>query len=337
MASFSTKNIVVTGGAGFLGSFLCEKLLAEGSNVICVDSFVTSSETNIDHLLKQQNFEFLRADVNEPLHLDEYPELIRFKIPVHGIQEVYHLACPTSVRRFDHLKMQTLLANSVGMRNVLDVAVQYKARFFLASTSVVYGARPSDGHAFHENELGVFDHMSPRAVYDEGKRWAETAVATYRDVYNLDVRIGRIFRTYGPRMPLDDGQMIPDFVINALDGNDLMIYGDREFRTSLLFVTDAVSGILALMRSPMDPGPTNIGSDHDVRLVDVAEKIIAMTESTSKVAFGESLLFMSELGLPDLAKAKEELGWLALVTLDQGLKKMIEYTIAHRGLIKPLG
>ena len=158
---------------------------------------------------------------------------------------------------------------------------------------------------------------------------------TYKDIYNLDTRIGRVFRTYGPRMPLFDGQMISDFILQAIDGNDLVIYGDENFKTSLIYVTDVVDGIIKLMRFPQDPGPVNIGSDYDVNIVDVARQIITMTNSSSKIAFEPPLLFISELGLPDLTKAKETLGWLPLMSLEQGLKRSIEYTVAHRGLIRP--
>jgi len=329
---FDKKNVLVTGGAGFIGSFLCERLLKD-NKVICVDNFITSSERNIDHLLQNPDFEFIRADVNEPLNLESYSELERFKIKFQGVQEIYHLACPTSAKKFDQFKHQTLLSNSVGMRYVLDLAVKYKAKVFHASTSVVYGPRPADDHLFKENEFGAFDHMSPRACYDEGKRWAESMCATYKDVFGLDVRIARIFRTYGPRMPLFDGQMIPDFVTDALDGKDVIIFGDDKFRTSLIFVSDVVDGIVKLMKMPTDPGPVNLGSDYDVKLVDVATKVIKLVNSNSKVVFQPPIMFMTPLGLPDLTLAKDQLGWIPFVSLEQGLKKTIEYTSAHKGLI----
>ncbi len=331
---FEKKNVLVTGGAGFIGSFLCERLLKD-CKVICVDNFITSSENNIDHLLQNPNFEFIRHDINEPLDLEKFPELERFKVKFQGLQEIYHLACPTSAKKFDQYKHQTLLANSVGMRLVLDMAVKYKARFFHASTSVVYGPRPADGHLFKEEEFGAFNHMSPRACYDEGKRWAETMVSTYRDVFKIDARIARIFRTYGPRMRLYDGEMVPDFVTDALDNKDLVIYGDESFRTSLIYVTDVVDGIAKLMSLAKDPGTINLGSDYDVKLVDVAKKIASMANSQSKVVFEPAILFMTSLGLPDLTRAKEKLNWIPLVSLEQGLKKSIEYTTAHKGLLRP--
>lgn len=326
------KNILVTGGAGFIGSFLCEKLLAD-ARVICLDNFVTSQEGNIDHLLKNSDFEFIRHDINAPFDLESFPELARFNLKFDGLQEIYHLAVPTSPKRFDQYRMQTLFANSIGMKNILDLAVRYKAKFLQASTSVVYGPRPTNGVQFEEDDVGAVDTLAPRACYDEGKRFAETCAITYQQVYGLDVKIARIFRTYGPRMPLFDGQMVPDFITNALDGKDLVIYGDETFRTSLAYVTDIVDGMIKLMAAPADIGPVNLGSDLDVPLVEVAQRIIEMTGSSSKITFQPPLLFMTPLGLPDLTKAKDRLGWLPLVGLDDGLKKAIDYTIAHKGLL----
>lgn len=332
---FDKKNILVTGGAGFIGSFLCERLLKEGHRVICVDNFVTSTLGNIEQLLKLPDFEFVKADITEKLDLEALPELERFKVRFQGIQEIYHLACPTSVKNFDQHRIDTLRANSLGMLNALELAVKHKAKFFLASTSVVYGPRPADNHLFKEGEFGAFDHLAPRACYDEGRRWSETMAYTYAQVHGLDVRVARIFRTYGPRMPLDDGHMIPDFIMNSLDGKDLVIYGDEGFRTSLIFVADVVDGIVRLMSQPQNPGIVNLGSDYDIKLIDVAARIIELTGSSSKVVHEAPLLFMSQLGLPDITKAKDELGWLALVSLEQGLKKTIEYTVAHKYELTP--
>ena len=327
---------VVTGGAGFIGSHLCERLLADGQQVICIDNFITSDVSNIEALLKNPDFEFLKIDINEPIDLEAFPELARFKLNVRGVQEIYHLACPTSAKNFDNLRIQTLLANAVGMRNVLDLAVKYKSRFLQASTSVVYGPRKADGSRFKETDLGIANHASPRACYDEGKKFAETACFTYASVFGLDVRVARVFRTYGPHQRINDGEMIPDFVVDALEGRDLVIYGDENFSTALLYVTDLVDGLTRLMRAAKNPGPVNFGGDEDLRLADVARSVIAMTNSASKLVFEAPLLFMTALGLPDTRKAVDELGWIPLVRLEDGLKRTIEYTLVTKGLAKNL-
>jgi UDP-glucuronate decarboxylase len=200
-------------------------------------------------------------------------------------------------------------------------------------SSVIYGPRPPDGRPFVETEQGTADTTSPRACYDEGKRFAETMCATYNQVHNLEVKIARIFRAYGPRLPLFDGHMVPDFILNALDNKPLQIYGDETFRTSLCFVDDAVDGLIKLMKAPADIGPVNIGSDLDLPLVDVAQRVLEMTGSKSTIQFLPPLLFMTQLGLPNISKAKEKLGWLPLVSLDDGLKRTIDYTMANKSLL----
>lgn len=326
------KNVLVTGGAGFIGSFLCERLLREGCRVLCIDNLVTSTQENIAHLLKEEDFEFLRHDVNEPIDLEDLPELKLFNLRLNGFHDIYHLACPRTGRRFDELRLQTMLTSSVGLHNVLEIAGKYDSRFFLASSSAVYG-RPTNGHRkFKEGEYGTFDRRATPSTYDEGKRWAETMGDAYRRVRDIDVRVGRIFRTFGPRMRLDDGHLVPDLIERALVGDDVLVYGGPEIFTTLAYVTDVVDGIVKLMRMPKDPGPVNIGSDYDIKIVDVAKRIIELTGSTSKIVYEPSLMFMTQLGLPDLTRAKEQLGWIPLVPLDQGLKKSIEYTVAHKGL-----
>jgi UDP-glucuronate decarboxylase len=323
------KNVLVTGGAGFIGSFLCEELV-KTSNVICIDNFISGSQENIDALLRLPNFIFLRHDLREPIDLAGQPELEPFNIKFQGIQEIYHLAAPTSPKQFEQYRIETLEAHSLVMKHVLDMAKEHSAKLVHASSSVVYGPRPESGEAFTEAYTGIVDFLSPRAAYDEGKRFAETAVTTYRDVHGIDAKIARIFRTYGPRMRLLDGQMIPDFITNALDNADLVIYGDETFSTSLVYVTDVVDALMKVMDAPADIGPINIGSDHDLKLTDVAGKIIEQTGSSSRVRFADALLFMTALGLPDLRKAKDQLGWVPIVTLDQGLEKTIEYTKAQK-------
>ncbi len=329
---FEKKNVVVTGGAGFIGSHLCELLLKD-SHVICVDNFIGSSERNIDLLVRNPDFEFIRHDMVEPLNLESYKELERFRIKFQGIQEIYDLACPTSAKNFDKIKIETAAANSVGVKNTLDLAVKYGAKVVHLSSSVVYGPRAPKKFLFAETDIGAFDHLSPRGCYDEGKRFAETMVMTYREMQGLDAKIARVFRTYGPRERLFDGEMVPDFVVDALDGNDLVIYGDASFATSLTYVSDIVEGLAKLMAAPADTGVVNLGSDFEIKLTDVAKQIIALTGSSSKIRFEAPLLFMTPLGLPDLTKAKDKLGWIPLIRLEDGLMRAIEYTRANKALI----
>ena len=330
--TFEKKNVLVTGGAGFIGSFVCEALLRDGHRVICVDNFATSDVKNIDSLLQNPNFRFIRLDVNQPFDLEQHTELAEYKLPFQGIQEIYHLACPTSIKNFDQFKIQTLLSNSIGNYYVLELAKKYRSKILLASSSVVYGARADRKTSVLETDQGVMDHLSPRACYDEGKRFAETMFETYRQVHDLDVRIVRIFRTYGPRMPLFDGQLIPDFILNALDGKDVVLNGGMNFHSALCYVTDVVDGMQRVMKAATNPGPVNLGSDVDLVLSEVAEKVIQMTDSTSKMVEGESFAFLSELALPNINRAKE-LGWFPLVRLEDGLRRTIEYLKANKYLL----
>src|SRR3990167_9311789 len=253
MLAQKPKTILVTGGAGFIGAHLCERLVKDGHRVICVDNFSTSHLRNIEALLQIPTFQFLRLDVTQPFNLESYPELVSFKIAFEGIHEIYHLACPTAIKAFDKFRTQTLFANSLGNYQVLEIARKYKSKILLTSSSVVYGARQDEHPLFTEDVRGVVDHLTPRACYDEGKRFAETMFETYRQVHSLDIRIARIFRTYGPRMPLFDGHLIPDFILNAMDGKDLVLYGGKQFRTSLVYVSDVIDGLLRLMEAVKDP------------------------------------------------------------------------------------
>jgi UDP-glucuronate decarboxylase len=332
MESGEKKNVLVTGGAGFLGSFLCEQLLKDGNRVICIDNFSTGHVRNIEPYLRNPDFQFLRLDINEPIDLESFPELEAFKIPFIGVQDIYHLAVPTTIKKFEEFRAQTLLANSVGTRNILDVAVKYKSKILLASSSVVYGPRTEELF-FSEEHKGVVDQLSPRACYDEGKRFSETMFSTYADVYGLDTRIARIFRSYGPRMALFDGQQISDMILAALNNEKLIISGHEDFSTSLLYVTDVIDGMMRVMKSAKGIGPVNIGSDGDLKMSEIANKIIELTSSSSTVEFGESLLFFSQLGLPNISKAKEHLGWLPVMRLEGGLQKTIDYIRANKILL----
>jgi len=329
---FDRKNVVVTGGAGFIGSHLCERLLKD-SRVICVDNFITSSLSNIEHLLQEPNFEFINHDIIQPLDLENLPELERFKIRFQGIQEIYHLACPISKRHFDDFKIATVLTNSVGIKNVLDLAVKYRSKMLYASSSVLYGPRQPEKQYYSETDECHINHLTSRGAYDEGKRFSEAIMQTYADVYGLDVKIARIFRTFGPRMKIFDGNLIPDMILNALDNRDIVITGSEETRTSLAYVTDIVDGMVRLMSTPVDITLLNLGSDQELRLVSVAQKILEMTGSRSQVRFDLPFSHYVEAGMPDVTRARDILGWIPLVRLDDGLQKMIDFSKSHRNLV----
>lgn len=326
---FEKKNILVTGGAGFIGSHLCERLLKEG-NVICLDDFSNSNPQNISHLLQYPDFEFINWDINNPLNLEDFEELNKFKIKFQGIQEIYHLACPTSPKEFEKLRIHSLNANSVSMINTLDLAVKYRAKYVFAGSSVVYGNASDEKNIFKEEDLGLVDQLSPRACYDEGKRFAETCVNTYSNFYGLDAKIARIFTTYGPKMHLFQGLLIPDFIINALDNKDVVIFGDEKLSTSLCFVSDIVSGLCDLMSADPSVKVINLGSEDIYNIVDIAKMIIKKTNSSSKIVFEDPLLFLTRKGAPDLFYVKKVLGWMPLVRLSDGLEKTIEYVSANK-------
>lgn len=327
---FEKKNVLVTGGAGFIGSHLCERLLRE-AKVICIDDFSNSDLRNIEHLLQYPDFEFIKFDVNQPLDLDMFPELDKFRVKFQGIQEIYHLACPTSPKNFENLKIHSLWANSRALLSTLDLAVKYKAKYVFGSSSVVYGDATDEHNIFAEiDEASKLNHLSPRGCYDEGKRFAETCVETYAQVYKIDAKIARIFTTYGPRMKLRDGLLVPDFILHAIEGKDLVIYGDGQMEQSLCFVTDTVDGLVRLMKASTDLRVVNIGSEEPIKMIEVAEKIISMTRSSSRIVFEAPLVFLTRKGKPDLRRAKEELGWLPLVRLEDGLQRTIDYTVANK-------
>lgn len=316
-----------------MGSHLCDELV-KNSKVICIDNFISGEEANIDHLLQNPDFEFIKHDINEPMNLESLKELDKFKVKFQGIQEIYHLACPTSPKDFESTRIDTVNTNSLGTKNILDLAVKYKSKFLLASSSVVYGPRdPLNGYV-KEKQLGAVDQLSPRACYDEGKRFAETLVYTYGQVYNLDTKIARIFRTYGPRMKLNTGQMLPDFVYNALENKDLVIYGDESFSSSFCHVSDMVQGLMKLMKSG-ESGPINFGSDQDIKIIDIAKQIIELTGSKSKIVFEDPLLFMTPLYLPDIKLARDRLSWFPVVLMEEGVKGAIDYFRAHKYTLRP--
>lgn len=326
------KNVLVTGGAGFIGSFLCEALLREGHRVICVDDISTGNLLNIDALLRNPDFQFLKISVNDPLQLESFAELDPFKVKFVGVQEIYHLAMPTSVKNYEKFRMHAVLSNSIGMKNILDVAVKYKAKFLLASSATVYGSH-GEGGTVKEDVLGVLDHLNPRGCFNEGKRFAETMTATYADVQGIDAKIARVFRTYGPRMPLFHGHQIPDFVLNVLDGEPVIISGDEKSATSLTYVTDVVDGLMRLMKAEKGIGPVNIGNDAEVGIADIAKKIMELTGTSVNIVYEEQPAHMIPLALPALQKAREKLGWIPLVRLEDGLRKTIDYIRANKLLL----
>ena len=330
-AIFDKKNILVTGGAGFIGSHLCDELV-KNAKVICVDDFSTGDERNIDHLLANPNFEFIRHDINEQLDLETLPDLEKFRIRFQGIQEIYHLACPTSPKDFEENKLNTLLANSYGIKNILDLAVKHKAKFLQASSSVVYGPKREDNQKIHESDPGIVDPISERSCYDEGKRFSEAMSVNYQEIYGIEVKIARIFRTYGPRMKLNEGHMLPDFITQALKNEDLIIYGDEQFTSSLCFVSDIVDGLIKFMDAEIK-GVINFGSDIELALAEVAKMIIKDLDSQSKITYSDKILFMTPLCLPNIEKARNELGWIPVVTLSKGIERTIDDLRASTGLL----
>ncbi|MDD3711252.1 MAG: NAD-dependent epimerase/dehydratase family protein [Patescibacteria group bacterium] len=320
---FDKKNILVVGGAGFIGSNLCDELIKE-NKVICVDDFSSSNPKNIDHLLSDPNFVLINHDMSQPLDLESLEELDKFKIPFQGIQEIYNLACPMSAKDFMKNRERVLLANSYVIKNVLDLALKYQAKFLHFSSSVVYGLRENSSinSKIDEKYLGQVDISNDRACYDEGKRFAEVFVNTYRQMFQLDTKIIRVFRVYGPRMTLGDDQMLSDFIFNALNNEDIVIFGDKDFSSSLCYVDDVIDAAIRVIRSELS-GPFNVGSEEDVKLYDVAQKIIKLTESQSKIVFEDNKLFMTQLNIPDTYKIRNELAWMPVVTLENGLKKTI--------------
>lgn len=327
---FDKKNILVVGGAGFIGSNLCDEIIKD-NKIICIDNFSSSSPKNIDHLLSDPNFVLINHDMSQPIDLESLEELVKFKIPFQGIQEIYNLACPMSSKNFVNNKEKILLANSYVVKNVLDITSKYKAKLLHFSSSVVYGARAEENKITKVNEdnLGQIDINSERACYDEGKRFAEVFINTYSKMFNLDTKIIRVFRVYGPRMTLGDEQMLSDFVSNALNNEDIIIYGDKNFSSSLCYVDDVIDAAIKVIASDVK-GPFNVGSEEDIKLYDVAQKIIKLTDSKSKIVFDDSKIFMTQLNIPDTYKIRNELGWMPVVTLENGLKKTILDLQANR-------
>lgn len=319
---FERKNVLVTGGAGFIGSHLCDELI-KTAKVICIDNFLTGSEENINHLLKHPDFEFIQHDLSKPIDLERLPELKPFQIAFQGIQEIYHCACPTSPKDYNRFPIETLLANADATRLALELAVKYEAKLVHASSSSIYG-EPLQRSSYPESYWGFVDPVGPRSCYNEGKRFAESLAVNFRTKFSIDAKIARIFNTYGPRMKLTDGRMIPDFVNNAMQGKDVVVYGDANDTSTYCYISDMVEGLIRLMKSST-AGPINLGNPEVYRIEDVARKVIELVGSSSKVVFEKPLPYTARQGVPDIALAKEKLGWFPVVPLEEGLKRTIDF------------
>lgn len=319
---FKKKNVLIAGGAGFIGSHICDELIKD-AKVICVDNFSTGNIENISHLLQYPDFKFIKHDITKPLDLNKFPELGPFKVKFQGIQEIYNAACPTSPKDYNAYPVETLLANSLGVKNLLDVAVEHQAILLHLSTSSVYG-EPNEGEAFPEEYWGFIDPIGPRSCYNEGKRFAESLVVNYRNTYDIDAKIARVFNTYGPRMKLTDGRMIPDFINQALDNQTITVHGVPDAESTFLYISDLVEGLMKFAKSS-ENGPLNFGNPEVHRVVDVGQKIIEMTNATSKTEFAEPLPYTVRQAIPDISKAKERLSWFPVIDLEGGLSRTIDY------------
>ena len=331
-AIFDKKNILIIGGAGFVGSHLCDELV-QVDKVICIDNFLTGSEENISHLLENPNFKFINHDIVNLIDLEKQSELRNFKVEFQGVQEIYYLASPASPKAYTKLPIESLLDNSVGLRNALDLAVKYKAQFFYASSSTVYGDT-SDKKIVKEDYFGPQDHLAVRAVFSEAKRFGETLVQSYRLKYDLDAKIARIFNCYGPRLKLSDGRMIPEMIRQAISGEDITVYGDEKSFGSYFYISDLIKVITKLMHSP-EFGPVNLASDWKNTYSEIAQKIIAITKAPVKIKYEKPLDYMGEQSIADITLAKEALGWFPVVLLDEGLKKTIDYLSAQKDIEEP--
>lgn len=304
------KRILVTGGAGFLGSHLCDRLIDEKCDVLCVDNFYTGSKRNIAQLLGNTYFELVRHDITFPLYLE--------------VDEIYNLACPASPIHYQEDPVQTTKVNVHGSINMLGLAKRVKAKILQASTSEVYGD-PSV-HPQPETYYGNVNCIGPRSCYDEGKRCAETLFFDYYRQHNLKIKVARIFNTYGPRMHLNDGRVISNFIVQALRGESLTIYGDGAQTRSFCYVDDLIEGLIRLMNTDDDvTGPINLGKPGEFKILELAEKVLALTNSRSGIVFKPMPLDDPMQRKPDITLARKYLEWEPEVALEEGLKKTIAY------------
>jgi UDP-glucuronate decarboxylase len=306
------KKVLVTGGAGFLGSHLCERLVSQGHHVLCVDNYFTGSKNNIAHLLDNKNFEVIRQDVCFPLYVE--------------VDEIYNLACPASPYYYQWDPIQTMKTSVLGSYNMLGLAKRTGAKILQASTSECYG--DPTVHPQPEEYWGNVNPIGIRSCYDEGKRAAETLFMDYYRVHNVDVRIVRIFNTYGPRMAQNDGRVVSNFVVQALQGKDITVYGDGEQTRSFCYVDDLINGMMtymALEAADGMPGPINLGNPGEFTMNELAEKVIALTGTKSQILKKPLPQDDPKQRKPDITRAKNILGWEPKISLDQGLEKTIDY------------
>lgn len=304
-----SKRILITGGAGFIGSHLCERLLKDGHEVICLDNYFTGSKQNILHLMDHPHFEAVRHDVTVPCVME--------------VDEIYNLACPASPVHYQFDPIHTVKTSVLGALNMLGLAKRCKARILQASTSEVYGDPAV--HPQPETYWGNVNPVGVRSCYDEGKRCAETLFMDYRRTQDVDVRIVRIFNTYGPRMNPNDGRVVSNFIVQALKGEDITIYGNGTQTRSFQYVDDLVEGMVRMMAVENFSGPVNLGNPEEFTMVELAEKIIEMTGSSAKTVFRPLPLDDPAQRKPDIRLANEKLGWQPSIPLEKGLEKTIAY------------
>jgi UDP-glucuronate decarboxylase len=304
------KRILVTGGAGFIGSHLCDALLERGHEVLCVDNFFTGTRGNVTHLLSHPSFEVLRHDVCFPLYVE--------------VDEIFNLACPASPIHYQHDPVQTVKTNVHGAINMLGLAKRLRVRIFQASTSEVYG-NPSV-HPQPEGYWGHVNPIGPRSCYDEGKRCAETLFFDYHRQHRLDIRVARIFNTYGPRMHPSDGRVVSNFIVQALRGEPITVYGEGTQTRSFCYVDDMIAAIVGFMHVDGDfPGPINLGNPAEVTIRELAQAVIRLTNSNSRIESKPLPSDDPERRRPDISLARERLGWQPTTKLEDGLRKTIEY------------
>jgi len=304
------KRILITGGAGFLGSHLCDRLIAEGQEVLCLDNFFTGSKENILHLLGNPHFEYIRHDITNPIYIE--------------VDQIYNLACPASPVHYQYNPIKTIKTNVMGAVNTLGLAKRLKARILQASTSEVYG--DPQVHPQQEGYWGRVNPIGIRSCYDEGKRAAECLMMDYHRQNHVDVKIVRIFNTYGPRMAVRDGRVVSNFIVQALKGEAITVYGDGSQTRSFCYVDDLIEGLIRMMDSPDGfTGPVNIGTPQEFTILQLAETVIRMTGSRSRVIFNPLPQDDPIQRRPDITLAREKLGWEPRIPLSEGLGKTIAY------------